>query len=337
MPYLEELSKLRYEVHVLSDKEESIDFADKNILGNFKKNFFSLNNIKEIIKIQKILKEEKYETVIVHTTLASMCVRLAAKFLKDKPKIIYMCHGYLFTDKFSVKNKIYLLLEKFVANITDKLIVMNSADLKIANKYKLGKNIFFTDGVGIDLNKFQFNDNENDKKRYREKFSLGQDDIIFLNVAEFSKRKNQRELIFAWSKIDNPKIKLVFAGVGKELEKCKKLVKKLNIEENVYFLGYIKNIYELYVAADYYISSSKSEGMPFSVLEAASTGLPLVLSNKKGHKDIIKNTRGLVYNNRKDIVQKIYDLLIYKKKKNMLGKYDLLKVKDNILKIYTDK
>jgi len=290
-----------------------------------------------IIKIQKILKEEKYETVIVHTTLASMCVRLAAKFLKDKPKIIYMCHGYLFTDKFSVKNKIYLLLEKFVANITDKLIVMNSADLKIANKYKLGKNIFFTDGVGIDLNKFQFNDNENDKKRYREKFSLGQDDIIFLNVAEFSKRKNQRELIFAWSKIDNPKIKLVFAGVGKELEKCKKLVKKLNIEENVYFLGYIKNIYELYVAADYYISSSKSEGMPFSVLEAASTGLPLVLSNKKGHKDIIKNTRGLVYNNRKDIVQKIYDLLIYKKKKNMLGKYDLLKVKDNILKIYTDK
>lgn len=334
--YLRELNKRCLEVHVLSNKLEDIIFAYKIISSNFQKRIISILNIKEIFKIKKLIKEEKYKEIIVHTTLAGFIVRMAVKLLKEKPKIIYMSHGYLFTDSWSLKNKFYLLCEKLVANVTDILIVMNEEDLKIANKYKLGKQIFFTNGIGLNTENFKFNNNEKEKNFCREQFNLNKEDIIFTNVAEFSKRKNQKELIYAISKVNNKKIKLVLAGIGKELDKCKKLCKKLRLEERIYFLGYVKDVEKLYIASDYYISASKSEGIPFSVLEAASSGLPLLLSNKKGHKDIIKSARGLVFNDINDLIRKINDVLIYKKEKNNLKKYNIDVVKDKIIDIYTD-
>ena len=135
LPYIEELNKRRFEVHVLSNKQEDMIFADKIISSNFRKKIMSISNLKEIFKIKKLIKEEDYKEIIVHTTLAGFIVRMAVKLLKDRPKIIYMSHGYLFTDNWGLKNKFYLLCEKIVANVTDVLIVMNEEDLKIANKY----------------------------------------------------------------------------------------------------------------------------------------------------------------------------------------------------------
>jgi len=334
MPYLEVLNKKMYEIHLLSNNKEDVEYIDKPIFCNLKKKIISLSNIKEIFRIKKILKEEKYKIIILHTTLSGFCVRMAVKMLKEKPKVIYMSHGYLFSDKFGIKNKFYLFCEKFLADVTDKLIVMNEEDLKIANKYKLGKEIFFTNGIGLNVEKFQFNNSKEEKVKCRNLFNLNQEDILFLNVAEFSKRKNQVELIYAFNEVSNSKLKLVLAGRGNELEKCKKLTKRLGLEEKIYFLGYVENIEKLYIACDYYISASKSEGIPFSVLEAANTGMPLLLSNKKGHKDIIKNARGLVYNDKKELKNKIVDMLVYKNEQNDLSKYDLSQVKEKIIDIY---
>ena len=335
MPYLDELNQKRYEVHILADKQKDMENIYKSISCNWQKKMMSFSNIREIFRIKKILCEEKYKKIIVHTTLAAFCVRMAAKMLKEKPEIIYMCHGYLFTDTFNFKNKFLLFCEKIVASVTDKLIVMNETDLKIANKHNLGKEIFFTNGVGIDVEKFNFSNNEKQKKEYRDEYGFNKEDIIFLNVAEFSKRKNQKELIVAFKKLNDSNIKLVLAGKGREFEKCKKLSQKLGLEKNIFFMGHIKDVKKLYIASDYYISASKSEGMPMSVLEAASIGLPLLLSNKKGHKDIIKSVRGLIYNDKKDLTRKINDIIIYQREKNDMKQYDILNIKEKIIDIYS--
>ena len=131
MPYLDELNQKKYEVHILADKQKDMENIYKSISCNWQKKMMSFSNIREIFRIKKILCEEKYKKIIVHTTLAAFCVRMAAKMLKEKPEIIYMCHGYLFTDTFNFKNKFLLFCEKIVASVTDKLIVMNETDLKM--------------------------------------------------------------------------------------------------------------------------------------------------------------------------------------------------------------
>lgn len=117
------------------------------------------------------------------------------------------------------------------------------------------------------------------------------------------------------------KLYLVLCGDGQNLEKLKD---KYKSNKNIIFKGKINNISEILRACDIYISTSKSEGMPNSVLEAMATGLPVILSNIPQHmelfdisKDIGKNYE---LNNINDLTEKIDELI--ESNYNEIGKYN---------------
>jgi glycosyltransferase involved in cell wall biosynthesis len=59
---------------------------------------------------------------------------------------------------------------------------------------------------------------------------------------------------------------------------------------NIVFLGHKKNVNEYLKSSKYYISTSLSEGLPMSSLEALSVGLPLILSDIPAHREIFNKT-----------------------------------------------
>ena len=81
---------------------------------------------------------------------------------------------------------------------------------------------------------------------------------------------------------------------------------------NVIFTGNIGNVNEYLQAADIYISSSKSEGLPNGVLEAMATGLPVILSDIEQHKEIYDTNSmiGSLYRigDKKDCIKRICEL-----------------------------
>src|SRR5690606_21428417 len=58
--------------------------------------------------------------------------------------------------------------------------------------------------------------------------------------------------------------------------------------DNVHFLGRVSNVSECLQGADYFVSASKSEGLPMAAIEALACGLPVLLSDIDPHKEIIK-------------------------------------------------
>lgn len=66
--------------------------------------------------------------------------------------------------------------------------------------------------------------------------------------------------------------------------------------ENIKFLGYVGNIHELYAACDYLIHPSKFDGFGQIVSEALQSGLPVIISDKTGAKEIITAQLGIVVN-----------------------------------------
>jgi glycosyltransferase EpsD len=69
----------------------------------------------------------------------------------------------------------------------------------------------------------------------------------------------------------------------------RKMAEKLGVKDNVLFLGYRRDIPELLSISDIAVSSSRREGLPVNVMEAMATGLPLVVTDCRGNRDLVQN------------------------------------------------
>jgi glycosyltransferase EpsD len=278
--------------------------------------------------------------------LCRLAVIISCIFDKDirKTKIIHTCHGYLFNDK-GLKSKIIAFIEKILSVKTDCLFVMNSDDYNIALKYKLCKKIKYINGIGIDIEKLKSFPGNNNHINYKDK-------LYFLCVGEFSKRKNQRNIICAFSDFikslpdKNILYHLVFLGDGALAKECKELCVKLGINDYVTFGGHVNKtftLYKYYKSAYCVVSASKFEGLPFNIMEALYYGIPVIASNVKGHKDLISDGfNGFLFEYDDnfmltELFKKILNSDIYNKlKENVFldEKYYLKNVKEKVLEEY---
>lgn len=111
------------------------------------------------------------------------------------------------------------------------------------------------------------------------------DNITFISIGGLTVRKDPLTIIKAFKLLNNNKYKLIFLGDGPLKEICVKEARGLNIE----FAGFQKEIKTFVERSDYFISSSLSEGLPNSVLEAMSYGLPCILSDIPSHNEFYDN------------------------------------------------
>lgn len=243
-------------------------------------------------KLKSLIKKEKYDLIHTHTPVASFCVRLVCMNLKDV-KVIYTVHGFHFFKEAPLKSwLIYYSLEKIAAHWTDGILTMNEEDYINAQKLKLRKpnSIYCTRGVGINLEKFK-PQNTIDKNKLREYYGYKESDFILIYVGELSRRKNQKLLINALSVLKDqiPNIKLLLVGSGPLELDYKKHVFKLGLVDTVEFLGYRTDVPNLMALSDIGVSSSRQEGLPVNIMEAMATGLPLIVADSRGNRDLVKD------------------------------------------------
>jgi len=325
-----------------------LPFTDEVKVIPFHKRISSIENIKNIFRVYRFLKQEKYTAISVHTTLAGVIVRAAVRLLPKakRPKVYYTCHGYLFSNHDSVGKWKYLLPEKICAKVTDVLMVMNSEDAELAEQYKLynkkkGK-LFSIPGMGVDFSKF---DIPQSKAELRKQYNIADDKVLYVFAGEFSERKNQKMLINAFARVAQqmPNARLILAGEGTLLGDCKQQVTALGLQDQIIFPGYVTNMPMLYRIGDVCVSASKIEGLPFNIMEAMYCQLPCIVSDIKGHRDLITNVQtGYVYLNETELSSCLLQLYNNNRMRMQLGqiakvnveKYRLNYVYNDIMKIY---
>lgn len=85
---------------------------------------------------------------------------------------------------------------------------------------------------------------------------------------------------------------LVLCGDGEERENLIQLSERLNVSENVHFLGNRKDMVDLYKMADVFVMASYREGLSRSLMEAMASGLPCIVSKIRGNVDLIEENIG---------------------------------------------
>ena len=128
-------------------------------------------------------------------------------------------------------------------------------------------------------------------KELRKDLGIHEKSKIAMHIGNFSPEKNHEFLldIFDELKYEDSDIKLVCVGNGILLEKTKSIVEQKGLSQNVFFLGFRKDIPELLAASDCLVLCSKIEGVPGVVLEAGTQKIPSISTNVGGVSEVLIN------------------------------------------------
>ena len=279
-------------------KQEGVIF--KNI--SLKRTSSPIDILVSIIKLFIYFKRQKFDLIQVHTPIASISARIAAKLAGCK-NIVYKIHGFYFHENMPLlKRYFHILIEIILAKITSKFYLVSKEDTLFAKiiGMKSKKDIFYI-GNGINSKLFF---PTNDEKKIEAKLKLGfkKHSLVIGFVARLVEEKGILELLEAFRYLlnDYKNVQLLICGsklksdydssVDIQLELFKQ-----EFPDKIITTGYLEDTTLAYSAMDIFSLPSWREGMPYTVLEAMMSGLPVVATDIRGCREVvIHNETGLI-------------------------------------------
>ncbi len=256
------------------------------------RNFNVLRHFKTIICLTRYFKDNQFDIVHVHTPVAALIARIAAR-LASVPLVIYTAHGFYFHDEMSpIKRWFFILLERWVGRFTDILFTQSQEDALSAEKERLAPNgVVHAIGNGVDPEKF-------DPKSAAERsltlksLKIPENSFVIGVVARLVREKGICEFIDAAIQTIALNDNLYFIVVGSRLnsdrgQRVANVIEKAISAhpERILFLGQRADIPDLISAMDVFCLPSWREGMPRSIIEAMMLGKPIVATNIRGSRE----------------------------------------------------
>ncbi len=305
-----------------------------NTIRIHKKNFSKTNfihikerklSLKDIYDLCIFIRKNSINIIHSHGKGASFIGRILALFFRIKH--IYTFHGihlvfhnFLYKKLFTIYENLFGLIDshKIFVSDSEKLCALEQGFI-----IKKNHSVIFN---GVDYNN-DFVDQDKIIKKIRSKLNIRLDEIIVITVCRLVNQKNIFELLEI-AKICKA-TKFLILGDGDLRNSIMENIKNDNIK-NVFLLGDKKDIKNYLFSSDIFISTSIYEGLPFSVLEAMSFKLPVVLSKVTGNVDTIQNNISGFFYDLGNIIQAsniIKCLSASKKKRNLIGENAYLRIK----------
>ncbi|WP_101844071.1 N-acetyl-alpha-D-glucosaminyl L-malate synthase BshA [Halobacillus sp. Marseille-P3879] len=126
--------------------------------------------------------------------------------------------------------------------------------------------------------------------RLKEQYGILEEEKVIIHISNFRKVKRVQDVILVFAEVaKNMPAKLVLVGDGPEYSNCYHLVKELNLEEQVLFLGKQENVSELLAISDLKLLLSEKESFGLVLLEAMSCGVPCIGTNIGGIPEVIRH------------------------------------------------
>ena len=261
-----------------------------------------LKDIKALWELYIILKRiDGIDIIHLHSSKAGFLGRIVSFLLGKSKKTIYTPHAisFLRLDVSPKKRKIFIAMEKFASFFGGKIVACSQSEKEAIEEQGIKNVTFINNGI---------------KPLQIEKKVNTSDKITIISVGRLSIQKNPKLFNdIALEFIDNPNIQFIWCGDGE--------LKSELTSPNIKCTGWIerKTLKNYLANADIYLSTSLWEGLPLSVLEAMSIGLPVVLSDCVGNRDLVEN-KDFLYQDKQKAVQMIN---YYIKNKKILKKESL--------------
>lgn len=233
-----------------------------------------------------------------HQARASL-IPLLAGYLEKVPVRVYHNHGLTYLGYRGLMRRLLRALEQVNIGLATHVLLVSHSNLAAARADGLlradqGTVLANGSAVGIDLHEFnQERFNTTAQAAGRKKFGLPADRFVLAYVGRPVKRKGFHFLLNSWERTGLGQQGNVLLVAGCTSGECTRALNRA--VEGVKGLGYLTDLREFYAASDAVALPSEHEGFPYSLLEGAAAGRPLIGTDIPGIRcAILRHETGLL-------------------------------------------
>lgn len=244
-------------------------------------------DLRTLFRLYRIFLREKPIVVHTHTSKAGILGRWAS-FLAGIPIVVHTPHGHVFYGYYGrIKTKLFILMEKLTAPITDKIITLTEKEKEEhiqLNISKPDKFVVIHSGVKLE------NSHKNwDNDALRKGLGISLTDSIVGTVGRLVEIKGHVYLLDAARLLLNkmPNTTFLLVGDGHLTNRLKNHALSLGIKEKVVFTGWRNDVFQLINMFDIFVLPSLNEGMGRVLVEAMAVGKPIIASDVGGIPNLV--------------------------------------------------
>jgi len=279
------------------------DYTDNNLMRaelirikTLHRTLNPIDDIRAFVQIRKIIKEVKPDIINTHTSKAGVLGRIAAKTTNPKPKVVHTFLGHLIYGYFGrPKIWVFILIEKIMTKFTSAAIAVTAETKQSLMSEGVGRKLHWEIiRIGIPVTKPNKNDLSPDGK------------LKILWVGRFTDIKDPGFAVETIRQVSHKipsNVELTMVGGGELFEEIVELAANLPIR----FVGVLKEPFKKFQNFDLLMMTSKNEGLPLVILEAANCLRATISTNVGGISEFIENNSNgyLVPRNTRLMAEKI--------------------------------
>ena len=260
-------AELQTDIVVVNEPNESFRkmFEDENgkvfIVPRSTKHSF-----RYIFELKKIIKNGKYDVIHAHGNSATMALEMLAAWLAGcKVRI-----GHSHNTTCVYKRAHHLLKPLFLLLCTHRLACGEEA-----GRWLFGKKPFWVVKNGVDTMRFAFSSSA--RALIRHQYGIDEGQKLIVHVGLFFKRKNQSFIVDMMPHLSHS-YKLMLIGEGDTLPIVLNKAAEMGLQDRVIFVGVTDRVEDYLSASDLAVMASLYEGLPLTLVEQQTSGLPCISS-----------------------------------------------------------
>ncbi|GAA6404862.1 glycosyltransferase [Bacteroides ovatus] len=247
----------------------------------------------ELFLLMKFIKANNIEVVHSHGKGAGIYSRLC-KLFNPSLKVIHTFHGVASSSTSRLRGVISDIVEYCLGNLTDCFICVSEGERKIVIEKRL-----------VNVNKVFVVYNGIEDKGAKDVLNVSNKIFKIVSLSRFDYAKNMSlayDIAYAFK--DNQNIHFIWVGDGPDYTFLKEKAEANLV--NIDFVGFSQEPMKYLKSSDLYLSTSRFEGLPYGLIEAASVGLPIVATNVIGNNEVCFNrVNGFLYTQMEDSIKAI--------------------------------
>jgi glycosyltransferase involved in cell wall biosynthesis len=270
------------------------DLADaivkKVVIPSLGRELRPLKDLRTAWQLYRLMRRERPAVVHTHKSKAGAIGRLCA-FLAGVPVRVHTYHGHVFTGYFSPrKTQAFLMIERGLARLSTRLVTLSSGLLEeLSQDYRIAaRDRFAVVPLGLDLQ--PFSDCARHAGALRRELGVAEGTRLIGIVGRMVPVKDHATFVAAAALLAARRddVHFVFIGGGELEAEVRSALERHGISGRASLLGWRRDLDRLYADLDVVALSSVNEGTPVALIEAMSSGVPVVGTQVGGVSDVLR-------------------------------------------------